>query len=158
VDTTKSAIASVVGADRLIIAEVGRNRGVDATRGNIALVSSTSITIVASSGNVLPSASLGGKVASITSTEVSIVALKVVGAFSNSTATREGGSAAKSSSSSACIGEARGVGLARNRGREASSLGLIASVLLAEVSRVIAIARRRLAANTANIVGAAEGR
>jgi hypothetical protein len=57
VHATKNAIADIVGADALIIAEISRNRSVSATRSNIALINSASITIVASTSNILPPAS-----------------------------------------------------------------------------------------------------
>jgi hypothetical protein len=56
------------------------------------------------------------------------------------------------------VGEAGSIGLAGYRGTNAGSLSVVASVLLAEIVGVVAVARSRLAADAANIVGGAECR
>jgi hypothetical protein len=58
----------------------------------------------------------------------------------------------------ASIVEAGNVRLAGDRGTNASTLHSVASVLLAEVIRVVTVARSRLAADTANVAWAAERR
>jgi len=58
----------------------------------------------------------------------------------------------------ASIVEAGNVRLARDRGTNASTLPSVASVLLAEVIRVVTVAGSRLAADTANVARAAERR
>jgi hypothetical protein len=151
---TKSAIADIISANALIVAEIGGNGGMCAARGDIALINSARVTIVAITGNILPFASLSGNVASISGAGVTIVTLSVRCALTGTNA--QGLRAAESSSSLARISEASRVRLAGDRGGEAGSLCLVASVLLAEVVGVVAVARSRLAANTANVRGAAE--
>jgi len=155
VDTAKSPVARVDSAVALIVAIVRYvDASVDAAEGNVALIDGASVVVVAVSGVTLPLAELSGGVADITSAFVAVVALSVAGALSDTRA--ELGGVADTSGGLARIGKARSVGLAGDGRLNASLLAIIALVSLALVVGVGTVLRSGLAADTANVVGAAE--
>jgi len=155
VDAAENSVASIDGADALIIAILGLiHTGINAAEAHIALVESAEIVIIAVGSIALPLAKLGQRVANITRALVAIAALSIRSALGLTSAER--GGAADTSGGLAGISEASSIGLARNWSLDASTLRIRALILLALVVSVDAVLRSRLATNTADVVGAAE--